>query len=261
MCPSHPGSTSVSFVTPVLPGRAEHLPDTGSSVEAARLILAACGHDSEWIVAVDGPGKLDSVAGATIVTSPLQVGAACARNLALASAGGEWLVPVDADDLVEGDGVLACLRAAGLGSLKWVGASRTRIDGTATPHTVALPRRFVSGALALHWSSPFPFHPNSVVVRRDILLACGGWPELATNEDLGMILTVSEEGPGARLNDILTRYRVWEGQIVAGPGYETAKATAFQVISASLNKRRQTHGRPAVATPLPGGAHGRQTVW
>jgi len=255
-------------LTPVAVDRAGWLVAAAVSVQRARELLVGSGVEVEWVVCRDGlssagggPARtqFDVMPPDRLVGWRTRRGIAAARNAALAVANGDWVVPLDADDELDPDGMLAAAAAVrGRPSeLGWLGCNRLLIDGSRTPHWQDEPRGFAVGQLAESWGSPFWFHPNSVLVRRDMLLRAGGWPALGVNEDLAAILLVSEACNGRADPLVLTRYRVWDGQEVAADSYEDDKATAFTVIEALVNARRKAAGRASVRHPVPGPAHGR----
>ena len=80
------------------------------------------------------------------------------------------------------------------------------------------------------------------------------------NEDLAAVLLASEEADGWVEPAVLTRYRVWPGQEVAGDAYLADKAGAFAVVEALVNARRRRARRAPVRRPSAGPAHGRLRV-
>lgn len=248
--------TSIAVVTPVAPNRSQWLVELAADVSGLR---AAVGdrHVIQWVVCADSNEAL-SVDGADNVCTGLPGGPAVARTRALVAAKCDWVFPVDADDRLDLNGVVAVLdRLDGLpASVGWVGAGRVLVDGTPTPHTDVPERAWVAGELAEAWGAPFVFHPNSIIARRGDALLAGGWPATRVNEDLGFVLLLSEISAGVTVSDVITRYRVWEGQTVTTPEYPLAKQTAFETIAALVNARRSEQGRSAIEPPPSGGPFG-----
>lgn len=251
--------TTISLLTPLDPARAIWLDELAVDIRALRSSVSAA---VEWVVCIDGP---DAVGLPGDVSSAVRLaipgGPAAARTAALAASVGDWSLPLDADDRLDVAGTarivteLDALEETGIG---WVGASRTLLDGTPTVHTLAGRRRWTPGMLADQWTAPFPFHPNSVVVKRALGLACGGWPALPSNEDLAFMLAVSEVASGVTVDDVITRYRIWDGQTVNDAAYVQSKEVAFATIAALHSARRVQAGRSRITPPSsPGGALGR----
>jgi len=243
----------VTVVTAVLPARAEHLAYAAASVERCRAAAAAGGWALEWIVVMDGPGAAPRVRCDEFSRVPARAGISAARNVALAKAGGAWVVPLDGDDVLDEAGFAALLAALdGDRRLCWLSANRLLMDGRRTAHWNDEPRRWPAGALAERWTSPFAFHPNCLLVRTDVALRAGGWPAVPVNEDMAFALLVAEEAGGASTTPVLTRYRVWDRQETARPAYPAMKALSFSVIERFVNARRRLHGRAPVEAPRPG---------
>ena len=245
----------LTIVTAIAPDRDDHLGETEQSVHEARVHL-----DIQWVVVWDGEASRQIKEADVVLCGRRNSGIACTRNLALRHITAPLVTSLDADDLIVGDGARAAhARLHTDPALGWVGLSRTLIDGAPTRHTLAGEQHFGPGQLSESWRSPFPFHPNSVVLRTDLLRAVGGWPAVASNEDLGMVLRVSEEAAGLVIPDVLTRYRVWDRQEVARASYVEMKRLAFDYIETTLNARRLADGRDAVRAPAdPGTAFGRE---
>ena len=247
----------LAIITAIAPGRDAHLAETAESVRELRAHLPI-----QWILVWDGEPTSQVDGTDVIVYGRHGSGIACTRNLALPHVAAPLVTSLDADDLIVVEGARAARdRLVADPSLGWVGLSRTFLDGSPTKHALARQRIFAPGELAESWSSPFLFHPNSVVMRSELLCGQGGWPAVASNEDLGLVLRMSEEAAGVLIPDVLTRYRVWDRQEVARSSYVEVKQLAFAYLETTLNARRHASGRPDVNAPDdPGEAFGRQQV-
>lgn len=251
-------SNGVSIITGVLPSRSGFLGETATSVRSAKELFAREGVDIEWQVVVDGPGSIDLPTDAdNVVRLPAQSGVAMSRNLALARAANPWIFPLDADDLVVGEGLWNLYEVAASGKdLAWVAGNRVLTTHKRTQHWFEDVRDWKPGNLAMNWTAPFPFHPNSVLFRRDACLRVGGWPAMTANEDLALVLKLSEWSAGRAIPDVVTLYRAWPGQSVASSAYAATKPLAFEILSSQINCIREELGRSPVQAPSPGGAYG-----
>lgn len=249
---------TLGLVTSVLPSRSQFLPDAARSQLEARVLAEAHGWRLSWHVAIDGPGEIPHITPDTMVRLAARRGIAAARNVALAMAGGDWVLPFDADDLLDPAGLMAGLDSlTGLGSeVGWLSANRRLTTGERTPHWRTEPYRWAVGELAESWRAPFPFHPNAIIARRALVLACGGWPAIPTNEDLALCLSMSERAPGISADAVIGRYRVWDAQEVNLSSYTVDKVTSFTLIERLINTLRDELGRGPVLAPDPGPAFG-----
>lgn len=251
------GVAVLSVVTAVAPDRDDYLTEAAASIRELRAELPV-----QWVVAWDGAATSELPDADVVVEGRPGSGIACTRNLTLAALTAPYVTVLDADDMLAVAGpVAACAAFDADPELGWVGLSRTFVDGAATKHTFADVRDFAPGEFAEVWQAPLMFHPNSVVLRTDVLRAVGGWPAVASNEDLGMILFASELTAGRKIPATLTRYRVWDKQEVGKEGYPRLKRYAFDYIEVVLNATRARCGRvPIVQPDNPGGAFGTMQV-
>ncbi|AZI56805.1 glycosyltransferase [Nakamurella antarctica] len=253
------GTCQFSVLTACLPERSVYLNEAAASVARARELVSP--NELEWIIAVDGPGDLpDVTAQARVVRIERRSGISAARNAALAFARGDLIAPLDADDTLVADGLLEAQEALLNDHLGWIACNRVLLSTQGKTGHWHGRRTWQPGGLAESWSAPFAFHPNSIVVRRDLILRCGGWPALATNEDLFLAMLLSERAAGLSIEAVLTRYRVWDGQEVSSPSYPATKRIAFRFIEASLNSIRREFDRDPVTHPRPGGAYGKRAT-
>jgi hypothetical protein len=249
---------TLGLVTSVLPSRSQFLEETARSLLDARTLAGARGWQLSWHVAVDGPGEIPQVTSDTVTHLAARRGIAAARNVAMAMTDADWILPLDADDVLDPDGLVAILDLLmALGpDVGWLSANRLLMMGERTPHWRPEPYRWRVGELAESWRAPFPFHPNAIIARRGLVLACGGWPAIPTNEDLALCLSMSERAPGFSTEKILGRYRVWAAQEVNLSSYTIDKVTSFAIIEQFINTIRGEFGRNPVRAPRPGPAFG-----
>jgi glycosyltransferase involved in cell wall biosynthesis len=246
-------------LTPVLPSASEHLKACEQSVNELTYALGYYGIIVQWLVAVDGPGDIGHQSYADhVVHLPERVGPAKARNSLLPYAKGEWIVPMDCDDLFDIKGMedLAQHLIDCDDDLGWLAANRLLTSGERTPHWNNLARRVKPGSLSENWESPFAFHPNSMVIRRSLLNNLGGWPVIEVNEDMALALMLSEHAKGFIATDVMTRYRIWHKQAVSQAEYPEQKKKAFAEIEVLLNHQSEMLGRAPVSSPSPGMAYG-----
>ncbi|MGW8062155.1 glycosyltransferase family 2 protein [Streptomyces ziwulingensis] len=149
-----------------------------------------------------------------------QGGPGVARTLALAHADGEYVKTLDADDRLP-PGTLARDLAA-LEADPAIGWATSRaLDLLPDGSTTAFPDDPDHGPIELgevldHWrANDFraQVHPATLLVRRDLLLALGGWTALPASEDTGLLLALNcvSRGWFSRQPGLL--YRKWEGQV------------------------------------------------
>jgi hypothetical protein len=216
----------VSVITAVHPAAAGYLADAYASLVAQEL---PDGAHWEWLVQEDGQTGLL----ADLPEDPRIRGGAgrpggpgVARTLALARAGGALVRVLDADDRLTPGALardVAALIAQPDAGFVTSAALDLRPDGT----TAAAPRPTPTGPLArgtvlAHWrghSYRLPVHPATVCIRRDLLLALGGWMALPASEDTGLLLAANAVTDGYHLAEPSLLYRKWDGQATAQPAH------------------------------------------
>ncbi len=257
---------NVAIITPVLPGTHDWLRDLAQAIRTTRHRHPQL--NLKWIVVWDGPARHDDAdpylqaAAATVLTQPERLGEGAARNRALFSPhvnDTDFIVPMDADDLIDPAGLAATITDLSMTGYLWAAANRTLLNGDRTPHWHSH-RTWARGEVADTWSSPLAFHPNSIVTTAALARAVGGWPDLPANADLLFAMRCNEAARGISVPHVLTRYRVWDSQVVNQPAYPEQKAAAFAHIVAALNTAREGTSAPPVTAPTPGRAPGTVAV-
>ncbi|MFJ4470106.1 glycosyltransferase family 2 protein [Streptomyces sp. NPDC089424] len=211
----------VVIVTAVHPPSARFLPDAYKSLCEQRLPR---GWEWRWVIQEDG-GSEDV---RPYVPEDMRVtfrqgrrgGPGVARTIALARARGEYVKVLDADDQLA-PGVLARDLAV-LEADPEVGWVTSRVldlwpDGSTAgfpgdPEDGPIERGDVLG----FWKANdfrAPVHPASLCVRRELLVALGGWMALPASEDTGLLLALSAVSRGWFSAEVGLLYRKWEGQV------------------------------------------------
>ncbi|MFE9448780.1 glycosyltransferase family 2 protein [Streptomyces sp. NPDC006739] len=147
-------------------------------------------------------------------------GPGVARTIALAHADGAYVKVLDADDQLA-PGALARDLAA-LEADRTLGWATSRVldllpDGSTAgfpgdPENGPLER----GAVLDFWAANgflAQVHPATLFVRRDLLLALGGWMALPASEDTGLLLALNAVSRGWFTGEVGLLYRKWEGQM------------------------------------------------
>lgn len=213
-------SRIVSVITPVHAAGAGFLSDAYGSLVAQDL---PSGWQWEWLVQEDGQG--DVLTGKLPDDPRISLGAGrhggpgVARTLALSRATGDLVKVFDADDLLA-PGVLARDIDA-LTRYPAVGWVTSRVldllpDGSTVGFEHDPPDGLVERGLVLRFWREHdyraPVHPATLCIRRDLLLALGGWMALPASEDTGLLLAASVVADGYFNAEPGLYYRKWPGQ-------------------------------------------------
>jgi glycosyltransferase involved in cell wall biosynthesis len=206
---------------------AVHAPSAPFLTEAHKSLRAQELPDGwEWHWVIQEDGESDTVA--PYVPDDTRVtfrqgrpgGPGVARTIALAHADGPYVKVLDADDQLM-PGVLARDLAV-LEADPAIGWATSRVldllpDGSTAgfpgdPDEGPIER----GAVLDFWTANdwrAQVHPASLFVRRDLLLALGGWMALPASEDTGLLLALNAVSRGWFSAEVGLLYRKWEGQV------------------------------------------------
>lgn len=74
-------------------------------------------------------------------------------------------------------------------------------------------------------------HPATLFMRRDLVLALGGWMALPASEDTGLLLALSATSRGWFSSEVGLHYRKWPGQATSQASHtETAERAARMAV-------------------------------
>ncbi|MER6842421.1 glycosyltransferase family 2 protein [Streptomyces platensis] len=229
----------IIIVTAVHPPSAHFLPDAYRSLCQQEL---PDGWEWHWVIQEDGTS--DAVA--PHVPDDARVtfrqgragGPGVARTIALAHAEGEYLKVLDADDQLA-PGALARDLAAleGDPGLGW--ATSRVLDLLPDGSTAGFPGDpepgpVERGAVLDYWKANgfrAQVHPATLFMRRDLVLALGGWMALPASEDTGLLLALSATSRGWFSSEVGLHYRKWPGQATSQASHtETAEREARMAV-------------------------------
>lgn len=213
-------SRRISVVTAVHGPSARYLPEAFASLCAQRLPE---GWEWHWLVQEDGHS--DDVR-PHVPDDPRVTfrqgrpgGPGVARTMALAHADGAYVKVLDADDRLLPGALardLAALEADP--AIGWATCRALDLlpDGSAVgfPGDPA-PGPIEQRAVLDHWAAHdhrAQVHPATLFVRRDLLLALGGWMALPASEDTGLLLALNSVTRGWFSSEAGLLYRKWPGQ-------------------------------------------------
>ncbi|MFG2498557.1 glycosyltransferase family 2 protein [Streptomyces sp. NPDC048441] len=165
-------------------------------------------------------------------------GPGVARTIALAYADGEYVKVLDADDQLAPGALardLAALEADR--TISW--ATSRVLDLFPDGSTAGFPGDPGHGPIERkevldHWASHdylAQVHPATLFVRRDLLVALGGWMALPASEDTGLLLALNSVSRGWFSAEVGLFYRKWEGQVTGQAAHvDTAERQARMAV-------------------------------
>ncbi|GII20853.1 glycosyl transferase [Planosporangium mesophilum] len=218
-------NSTISIITPVLASGAKYLAEAYTSILAQQL---PDGWEWEWIVQEDD--ETGSVA--TLIPQDDQRisfgqgrhgGPGVARTLALERATGSLIKELDVDDQLLPGALARDIEI--LTSHPDIGWTTSKaLDLLPDGSTVCWdqddpPGGRLSGEFLFQFwldhDYRLPVLPATICIKRELLLAVGGWMALPASEDSGMLLAASVIRDGYFIPDSGLLYRKWPGQATA----------------------------------------------
>ncbi|MFJ4120079.1 glycosyltransferase family 2 protein [[Kitasatospora] papulosa] len=213
----------VTVMTAVHGPGAHYLPDAYKSLLAQNL---PDGWDWQWVIQEDG--RTDSVTPYVPEDPRVSFGqgragrAAMARTMGLARAEGEYVKVLDADDMLT-PGALARDLSALIANpgVSWATSRVLDLlpDGTTVGFEGDPPEGVIERGSVLEYWRAHDFraqvHPATLIMRRDLLLALGGWMALPASEDTGLLLAMNAVSTGWFTAETGLLYRKWPGQVTS----------------------------------------------
>ncbi|MFD9705086.1 glycosyltransferase [Lentzea sp. NPDC059081] len=190
-------------MTPVHPPHMRFLPEAYESLRAQELPR---GWSWEWLIQHDGEAESELFSDDSRVafSSSSPSGPAGARNMALARSSGRLVRNLDADDLfLEGALTRDVEVLERHGDIGWVTSSARDLLSNGDviswefddpAEGVLEPGRLLDAFISDEWR--LPVVPGSLCVRRDLLLALGGWMALPSSEDTGLLMALQTVSRG-----------------------------------------------------------------
>ncbi|MFE5283868.1 glycosyltransferase family 2 protein [Nocardia sp. NPDC056611] len=223
----------ISVITPCYQSRADFLAAAYESLLAQQLPV---GWDWEWLVQADGEDEPLPLPDAAIAdprvkpaTGPFG-GPAVARNLALARSRGELIAVLDADDILTPGALARSINALmDRPACGWAVSRALDLqqDGSLVPAqtepmnlTPFIPRGWVFD----YWLAnnyDLPVHPATLCIRREWVMAMGGWMAMPHAEDAGLLLATQAAVPGLYIREVGLHYRKHDDQITRSLTRET----------------------------------------
>ncbi|PTA47969.1 glycosyltransferase [Micromonospora sp. RP3T] len=213
----------VSVVTPVHAPSVEHLASAYESLVKQEM---PPGWDWQWLVQEDGQ------AGALVDRLPDDPrislgtgrpgGPGVARTLALSRVSGQLIKVLDADDQLTPGALTRDIAA--FDAHPQIGWTTSRVldllpDGSTAgwdkDPAVGLVAR---GSVLSFWRANgyrASVHPATLCLRRDLVLALGGWMALPASEDTGLLLAANAVTDGYFTREYGLLYRKWPGQVTS----------------------------------------------
>lgn len=240
-----PQQRVIAVVTAVHAPSARFLPEAYGSLCAQRLP-----DNWEWRWLIQEDGATDAVRphvpddGRVTFRQGRPGGPGVARTIALAHAAGAYVKILDADDLLTPGALardLAVLEADP--EIGWTTSRALDLlpDGSTTGFPGDPEEGPVEhGTVLDHWRANgfrAQVHPATLCVRRELLLALGGWMALPASEDTGLLLALNTVSRGWFIRQAGLLYRKWDGQATGQPSHTDPAERAARTAVAEARAR------------------------
>ncbi|GAA2259789.1 glycosyltransferase family 2 protein [Streptomyces atrovirens] len=213
---------TITIITAVHAPGAEHLPDAYKSLTEQEL---PAGWQWQWVIQEDG--ETDAVTPFVPDDERVSFGqgragrAAMARTMGLARARGRYVKVLDADDMLTPGTLARDIAALSHVSIGWATSRVLDLlpDGSTVGFDQDPPAGLIErGTVLEHWKAHdyrAQVHPATLCVRRDLLMAIGGWMALPASEDTGLLLALNAVSRGWFNAETGLLYRKWPGQVTS----------------------------------------------
>lgn len=206
----------LSLITPVSNSSLPYLDEAWKSVQNLRLPE---GWQVQWCLQQDGDGPAVSRdwfldARVSYAYNGRWLWAGMTRNLALMRASGEYILPYDADDLLEPAAAAILLqRFKEHPEIAWCAGRWDELlsDGSLRVRPVDAnfeglrSRGWVSSYIDQVGKTPFPMSPT--MYKTSVVLQLGGWPAYPEYEDTILLVSVNRVWPGWVTHELVGLYR------------------------------------------------------
>ncbi len=217
----------ISIVTPSYKPVPEHIKAAYESIASQELPQ---GWSWQWVVQEDG--QTDDLADMLpndprISPGSGRRGGECvARNLCLSRVEGDYVKNLDADDMLA-PGALA-REIDVLSNNPDIGWTTARVldllpDGSTVGFELDPSKgRLTRGTVFEHWRTHqyrAQVHPTTLCIRRNLVMALGGWMALPASGDTGLLLAADAVSDGYFIAETGLFYRKWPGQATHHPSH------------------------------------------
>ncbi len=231
----------ISIVTPVHGESTKYLAEAYESLKSQTL---PAGWSWEWLIQEDGQdgeaAKFVADDPRIRISSSRRGGPHVARTMALARATGQFVKNLDSDDVLTASAlardIAVLLENPDVG---WVTSRVLDLlpDGSTVGFDQDPPHGVIErGAVLAHWRSHnyrAQVHPATICIRRELVLALGGWMALPSSGDTGLLMAADAVAEGFFVEETGLLYRKWPGQITNHPDHHNDEwVTRMQVIEA-----------------------------